>query len=169
MNVTMSHIRESLVQRLIPIIQNMLVIMAVITLVIILESSIRSGYALSDSIETVTSASVQPSSTLENLSTNLIPNFSEFIGFDKNFSMQYPSDWTLEPQINGPEQVGLKITAPSGVKGGMMRIGTQLSIRRWLVLSRKIISSKRISKKISIFFSRSLLMDLVRHLIISIR
>ncbi|MGA7978251.1 MAG: hypothetical protein WB975_13530 [Nitrososphaeraceae archaeon] len=119
----MSHIRESLVQRLIPIIQNMLVIMAVITLVIILESSIRSGYALSDSIETVTSASVQPSSTLENLSTNLIPNFSEFIGFDKNFSMQYPSDWTLEPQINGPEQVGLKITVPSGVKGGMMRIG----------------------------------------------
>ena len=123
MNVTMSHIRESLVQRLIPIIQNMLVIMAVITLVIILESSIRSGYALSDSIETVTSASVQPSSTLENLSTNLNPNFSEFIGFDKNFSMHYPSDWTLEPQINGPEQVGLKITAPSGVKGGMMRIG----------------------------------------------
>jgi hypothetical protein len=29
----------------------------------------------------------------------------------------------MEPQINGPEQVGLKITAPSGVKGGMIRIG----------------------------------------------
>ena len=29
----------------------------------------------------------------------------------------------MEPQINGPEQVGLKITANSGVKGGMIRIG----------------------------------------------
>ena len=123
MNVTMSHIRESLVHRFIPIIQNMLVIMALFTLVIFLESSIRSGHALSDSIESVTPESVQLSPTLENLSTNLIPNFSEFIGFDKNFSIQYPSDWTLEPQINGPEQVGLKITAPSGVKGGMIRIG----------------------------------------------
>jgi hypothetical protein len=123
MNVTMSQIKKSLVHRLIPIIQNMLVIMALITLVIFLGSSIRSSNALSNSIESVTPESIQPGPTLENLSTDLIPNFSEFIGFDKNFSMQYPSDWTLEPQINGPEQVGLKITAPSGVKGGMIRIG----------------------------------------------
>jgi len=76
-------------------------------------------------IESVTPESIQSSPTRENLSTNLIPNFSEFIGLDKNFSIQYPSDWT-RPQINGPEQVRLKITSPSGVKGGMIRIGTQL-------------------------------------------
>ena len=59
MNVTTSQIKESLVHRLIPIIQNMLVIMALITLVIFLGSSIRSGHALSNSIESVTPESIQ--------------------------------------------------------------------------------------------------------------
>lgn len=111
------------------------------------------GRGLSDTIDSVPTNSQKSSPTLENVSTALIPNFSEFRGLGKNFSLQYPSDWTLEPQTNSPDQVGLKITSPNGVQGGMIKFGYAIIDRPLLdVMKKNHIKQEEIEKNIIFLF-----------------
>lgn len=63
----------------------------------------------------------QPTYAQENSSPNL-SGYLEFIRYDKDFSLQHPSEWILEPKTNRFEAVDLKITSPDGVAGGFIMI-----------------------------------------------
>lgn len=68
---------------------------------------------------------VQLPTTDQNFTGN-ITGFTEYVGFDKDFSLQYPSSWTLEPKTNRFESIDLKMSSPDGVSGGIIIVGYYL-------------------------------------------
>lgn len=55
--------------------------------------------------------------------TNSTSEVKEFVGIDKDFSLQYPLSWTLEPKGNSSESVDLRIIAREGATSGIITIG----------------------------------------------
>ena len=84
---------------------------------------ILSTYALSQTDQTFQVQPIQLTTSNQNFTGNLIPGFTEYTSFNKGFSLQYPTDWTLEPKTNKFEIADLKMTSPEGVTNGVVLVG----------------------------------------------
>jgi len=132
---------------------NLLLIIPILASIIFGYPNILAAHAFSSTIESIPINSSKSSPSTENKSTALIPNFSEFRGLNRNFSLLYPSDWMLEPQTSVTEQVALQITSPNGVKGGVIKFG-YASIDRPLldVIKKNHIKQEEIEQNIIFLF-----------------
>ncbi|MGA8844000.1 MAG: PsbP-related protein [Nitrososphaeraceae archaeon] len=116
---------------------------------------IQSTFALSYSDEGF--RPVQLTTTDQKSSGNITSEFTEYVGFDKDFSLQYPSGWTLEPKTNRFEKTDLKMISPEGVTGGVIMIENSIlntSISN--VLKEYDMKQKDVEKNLDLLFPRVL-------------
>ena len=93
---------------------------------------------------------VQRSLVDQNSTGNTTSGLSEFVGFEKDFSLQYPSNWTAQPKTNRFEKVDVTLFNPG--KGIITVQNSPLPSYVTQIMKEEHVKQKDIEDRLESFF-----------------